>query len=50
MAHKNFFKNVVRGNVSEFEDGNFEEYYKIVNNEDMDVRYLVVKNNELRYI
>jgi hypothetical protein len=50
MAHKQFFKNVVRGNVREYDDGDFEEYYKIVNNEDMDIRYLVVKNSELRYI
>ena len=47
MAHKQFFKNYVRG-TGEFRD--FDEYYKVVSNEDVDIRYLVVKNNQLRYI
>lgn len=47
MAHKQFFKNYVRS-TGEFRD--FDEYYKVVSNEDVDIRYLVVKNNQLRYI
>lgn len=47
MAHKKFYKNNVQG-TGVFRD--FEEYYKVVSNEDVDIRYLVVKNNELRYI
>lgn len=47
MTHKKFYKNNVQG-TGVFRD--FEEYYKVVSNEDVDIRYLVVRNNELRYI
>ena len=48
MIQKKFYKNFIKYICKE-QVSNFEKYYDIINDENLDIKYLVLKNNELRY-
>ena len=46
MLQKRFYKNFIK---KHFKDLLFDQYYNKVNNENIDIKYVVLKNDELRY-
>ena len=48
MIQKRFYKNFIKYICKE-QVSNFDKYYDIINDENLDIKYLVLKNNELRY-
>ena len=48
MMQKQFYKKIVKTICSNQPD-DFESYYNLINNENLDLKYIVFKNNELRY-
>ena len=48
MMQKNFYKIFIKY-VCKEQISNFENYYNITNDENLDMKYLILKNNELRY-
>ena len=45
---KNFYKIFIKYICKE-QVSNFENYYKMINDENLDIKYLILKNDELRY-
>jgi len=45
---KNFYKIFIKYICKE-QVSTFENYYKMINNENLDIKYLILKNDELRY-
>jgi hypothetical protein len=48
MIQKNFYKIFIKY-VCKEQVSTFENYYKMINNENLDIKYLILKNDELRY-
>ena len=48
MMQKNFYKIFIKY-VCKEQVSNFENYYKMINDENLDIKYLILKNDELRY-
>jgi len=46
MLQKRFYKNFIK---KHFKDLLFDQYYNKVNNENIDIKYVILKNDELRY-
>jgi hypothetical protein len=46
MIHKKFYKNYIRHLCDE---NNFDQYYNKINNENIDIKYIILKENQLRY-
>jgi hypothetical protein len=47
MIHKKFYKNYIKHICDNEQD--FDQYYNKINNENIDKKYIIIKDNQLRY-
>ena len=45
---KHFYKTTIK-KLCLRNDLTFDEYYNIINNENIDIKYIILKNDEIRY-
>jgi hypothetical protein len=48
LLQKKFFK-LIRNNIENGNINNLEEYMEVLNDENIDIKFLFLKNNELRF-